>query len=330
MALISRLSEQINGKLARHVDSAAPLAILDFPDIRNCGDSAIWLGEIAWLWRQFGKQPSYVCRRADFAPENLRAAVPEGPIFIHGGGNFGDIWIGCQNFREQVIETFPDRTIIQFPQSIHYSSMERADQTARIIEKHSDFILYVRDAASLEFAQRKFQCEVHLCPDMAFCIGPLANRPTSISVLAMLREDREKARNNDWHWSEIPKEDWITERRHQRYRVKLAKLKGMLMAGASSPSHRQFRKLDAAAHQRFERGIRQISRAKSIVTDRLHVHICCTLLGLPHAVLDNSYGKISGHMDAFYPEGTEFIYRATTLQDAVDWARAAAGEQASA
>lgn len=326
MALISRLSEQINDQLARHVDPAAPLAIVDFPDIRNCGDSAIWLGEIAWLWRQFGKQPSYVCR-SDLVPELLRGAVPQGPIFIHGGGNFGDIWQSHQNFREHILESFPDRTVIQFPQSIHYSSMERADQTARVIERHGDFVLYVRDAASLDFAQRKFQCEVYLCPDMAFCIGPLADRLTSIPLLAMLREDREKKCNDDWHWPEIPKEDWITE---QRYKVKLAKLKGMLMAGLSSPLHREFRKLDAAAHQRFERGIRQISRAKSIVTDRLHVHICCTLLGRPHAVLDNSYGKIANHMDAFYPEGTGLTFRATTLAEAVDWARAAAEEKPSA
>ena len=52
--------------------------------------------------------------------------MPTGPIFIHGGGNFGDLWAAHQEFRERVLERFPDRQIIQFPQSIHYNSQERA------------------------------------------------------------------------------------------------------------------------------------------------------------------------------------------------------------
>lgn len=320
-ALIARLEQRIHDALAPHVDPETPLAIVDFPDIRNCGDSAIWMGEIAWLKRRFGKKPSYVCRGHDLDAQLLRETVPDGPIFIHGGGNFGDIWEGKQDVKEHVIQSFPDHKIVQCPQSIHYDSMERADETARVIEKHGNVFLYLRDQESYDFAKSKFQCEVHLCPDMAFCIGPMADRPAPLPVLAMLREDREKARTDDWNWPDIPREDWITE---QKYKVKLAKLKGAIRAGFASYPQRRFHILDAAAEQRFERGIRQISRAKAIVTDRLHVHICSTLLGRPHAVLDNSYGKIARHMNTFYPEGTGLTHRPETLAEAIDWAQTAA------
>jgi exopolysaccharide biosynthesis protein PssK len=105
------------------------LAILDCPDIRNCGDSAIWLGEINYLNDRYGKRQDYVSRMHDFSPRDLERITPTGPIFIHGGGNFGDVWAGAQDFRGRVLEHLPNRRMIQFPQSIHFQSWERAEKT---------------------------------------------------------------------------------------------------------------------------------------------------------------------------------------------------------
>ena len=151
LALIARMQGMIDDCLRDCLVNDAPLAILDFPDIRNCGDSAIWLGEMAYLASR-GKRPAYVSRMRDFSAEALERAVPEGPIFIHGGGNFGDLWVSHQDFRETVLERFPHRRIIQFPQSIHYRSEERIGQTARAIARHRNFLLLVRDQESKDFA----------------------------------------------------------------------------------------------------------------------------------------------------------------------------------
>ncbi|TIW45265.1 MAG: exopolysaccharide biosynthesis protein, partial [Mesorhizobium sp.] len=102
--LIDRLQDMIHDCLKDYVRADEPLAILDFPDIRNCGDSAIWLGEMAYLKDRYDKRPAYVSRMRDFSAEDLERAVPTGPIFIHGGGNFGDLWITHQDFRERVLE----------------------------------------------------------------------------------------------------------------------------------------------------------------------------------------------------------------------------------
>src|SRR5262249_51583605 len=127
LSLIDKLKGMIHECLKDYVRPDEPLAILDFPDIRNCGDSAIWLGEMAYLRDRHGKRPAYVSRMRDFSPEELERAMPTGPIFIHGGGNFGDLWVTHQDFRERVIERFPNRQIIQFPQSIHYKAPERIE-----------------------------------------------------------------------------------------------------------------------------------------------------------------------------------------------------------
>ena len=76
-----------------------PYALVDFPDHPNVGDSAIWLGEIAMLRAVGAGDPAYVCRWDDFDEAAFRDACPTGPIFIHGGGNLGDIWPHHQHFR---------------------------------------------------------------------------------------------------------------------------------------------------------------------------------------------------------------------------------------
>ncbi len=317
LALIAKLQGMIDDCLRDDLAGDRPLAILDFPDIRNCGDSAIWLGEMAYLASR-GKRPAYVSRMRDFSPEALGRAVPEGPLFIHGGGNFGDLWVSHQDFREAVLERFPHRRIIQFPQSIHYRSQARIGQTARAISRHRNFLLLVRDEESRDFAEKHFDCEVRLCPDMAFWIGAVEPEAAEFPVLAMLRADLEKTGEVDRSaYPGLPIEDWITE---SARRVRVSKAAGAASAFlALKPAEMRLRKLDAAAHNRFRRGIRQISRGRAIVTDRLHVHICSLLIGRPHAVLDNSYGKIGRFMAAF-SGGTELAYRASSLDDGLEWA----------
>ena len=324
LVLIARLRDMIHDCLKDYVSVDEPLAILDFPDIRNVGDSAIWLGEMAYLKNRYGKRPAYVSRIHDFSAEDLERVMPTGPIFIHGGGNFGDLWVAHQDFRERVLQRFPDRQIIQFPQSIHYKSQERAEESARAIARHKNFVLLVRDEESREFAQKHFDCQVRLCPDMAFSIGalqPLA--AAQYPVLAMLRADLEKAGDSDLSaYPDIPVEDWITESASS---VRISKALGAASALlVFKPAEMRLRKLEAAAHNRFRRGIRQISRGRAIVTDRLHVHICSLLLGRPHAVLDNSYGKIRRFMAAF-SGGTGLSYKAASLDDGIAWALGQAG-----
>ncbi|CAN7728738.1 polysaccharide pyruvyl transferase family protein [Pseudorhodoferax sp. LjRoot39] len=323
---IAEMQDRIHAVLAPLVGDQ-PLAVIDFPDIRNVGDSAIWVGEIAYLKNKHHTEPRYASTVWDFSEEELERAVPQGPIFIHGGGNFGDIWLSHQEFRERILQRFKHRRVIQFPQSIHYNDPARVELTARTIAAHKNFVLLVRDQESLEFAQKRFDCEVHLCPDMAFSIGAIQAGQPDLPVLAMLREDKEKVGGRDLSvLGDCPVEDWITE---PRLPVKMAKVLGRLsQLSTLDRSMMRFGKLNAAANQRLGRGTRQLSRARAIVTDRLHVHIISTLMGLPHAVLDNSYGKITRFMEAF-PGAESVTYRASSLADGFEWARAQAQQQES-
>ena len=328
LALIARLQDRIHDCLKDCIVPDEPVAMVDFPNYRNVGDSAIWLGQMAYLSSRHGKRPSYISELGDHSHDRLDEAMPSGPILITGGGTFGDIWPGHQELRESILERWPGRLVVQLPQSIHYTSQENANRMARAIARHRNFVLLVRDEESRAFAEKRFDCRVALCPDMAFAIGAIEPiGEARLPVLAMLRADKERALAYDLtSHPDVPVEDWIEE---SRTAIRLAKALGVAGAASIHPERIKEGKLQAAARARVRRGIRQISRGRAIVTDRLHVHICSLLIGRPHAVLDNSYGKVRRFMAAF-SGGTELSYRAASLDDGIAWARHRAADKVAA
>ncbi|MEZ0133588.1 MULTISPECIES: polysaccharide pyruvyl transferase family protein [Novosphingobium] len=321
---IDHLEKRLWTTIAPYASSS--FSLLDFPNHANVGDSAIWLGEVQLLKSLGGAGPGYVCAFDNFDEQAMRTAVPEGTVFLHGGGNFGDIWNHHQTFREDVIARLRDRRIVQLPQSIHYGDPARIDRTARIIAAHPDFTLLVRDVPSLELARRHFDCTVELCPDSAFAMGARSGAAPSIDVLAMLRTDKERAQSDKLP-DHATVEDWLID---DTAAVRRAKAGGVMRAWTSlSPASARASAYEAAARHRVERGFRQLARGRAIVTDRLHVHILSLLLGRPHAVLDNHYGKIARFLDAF-TQGSALVHRAEDIEEAVAWARSASAERVAA
>jgi pyruvyl transferase EpsO len=304
-ATIARLQNEIDGALGAELDGVRSFALVDFPDHANVGDSAIYLGELAWLHRRYGLRPGYVCTVDNFAPAALRQAVPDGPILIHGGGNFGDIWPGHQRLREAVLAAFPGRRIVQLPQTIHFANPAARDRVAAGIAAHGNVLLLARDAVSLDLARRSFDCEARLCPDMAFALGAQdRSAPARHELLLLLRTDHER-RPRDPCVS-VPAggvaADWLDEPPdlHARLRRRTALWAALAKpAAAFDRCHQRERLYRALAARRVARGLGQLGSARSVITDRLHGHILCLLLGIPHIVFDNHYGKLGGFIDTW-------------------------------
>lgn len=305
-----------------------PYSLLDFPDYPNVGDSAIWAGQLAWLRRSARSAPTYTC---DHSTEiaTLARELPDGPILLSGGGNFGDLWIYIQGFRERVYSHFGGKhPIIQLPQSIHFDRAEAVESTKLAISRATAFTLLVRDLPSLEFARSNFDCSVALCPDMAFALGPLQRiGAPQIDVLLLLRDDKERL-DSSLQTRKLPAEwsvaDWLQDDRYLYSRSKAAaalKSVARLRVRRSDRFVRRHFRQQSLVENRMRRGIVQLSRARYIITDRLHVHILSTLMGIPHCFLDNSYGKISRFSSAF---STKWVgcSSAQSLDEAAEIARA--------
>lgn len=300
--MTKKTADQLVGELAqrfaRVLDAVLPLgklALVDFPDHSNVGDSAIWLGEMAYL-RGRGRVPAYYSAIADFEDAACRAAIGDGAILIHGGGNMGTLWPKHEAFRLHLLRTQRGRPIVQMPQSIHYADPAAAAEMAEAIREHGRFTLLVRDARSLAFAEQHFDCAIHLCPDAALMLRRQQRNAATVPVFALLRTDHERAVGQaDALPAGVVADDWLEEDAGQKRRLRLSLKLGRLFT--RDPMTQRAARQQRLAEWRFQRGLAMLSTGELVVTDRLHAHILSLLLDIPHVLLDNSYGKVAGFAD---------------------------------
>ncbi|MDR3472001.1 MAG: polysaccharide pyruvyl transferase family protein [Devosia sp.] len=326
-ARVLELKATIKSTLERELPPFGEFALLDYPDHPNVGDSAIWLGETRYFSEVHHRHPSLVSTLHRHPLQEILAGLPDGPIFLHGGGNFGDIYPYYQEWREDLLRHTAGRLVVQLPQSIHFSSADRLKSAARAIAAHGNFLLLVRDAESYRIAEENFDCRVVLCPDMAFFLGPL-RRPErrSVDVLCLLRTDDERAAEQfsggQTGRGELSTEvcDWLEEDDADSSRLlKPNKMDRILAArwGALPRSNYRGFGFHRLASARLRRGLKLLSRGDWVITDRLHAHILSLLLGIDHVALDNSYGKVRRFIEA-WTSGIPGVHTSQTLPGALE------------
>jgi exopolysaccharide biosynthesis predicted pyruvyltransferase EpsI len=278
------------------------ICIIDPPGHPNVGDSAIFLGELDFIAKHFSSS-RVSCYDVDGYSSSADRYIEEATILlIHGGGNFGDIWPHHHKLRMRILERFPHKTIVQLPQTIHFSDQVESDETAALIRRQRDFTLLVRDQKSFAYAKTNFDCNVLLSPDMAFAMKPIVRETPTLEYLCLLRTDKEMLANHQLILEVLQRTDKSVEVRDwldrplksiaglDRLLKKLTRKHPMVTAPirtAMMNLRRQY------AKQRLEYGIRLLSKGTTVVTDRLHAHILCCLLDIPHFIFDSYGGKIS-------------------------------------
>lgn len=319
-ALVHELRETIERTLRPLLAGARAVALLDHPNHWNVGDSAIWLGETAFLRGLGIRRPAYAADRYTCSEETLRRRIGDGPILLSGGGNLGDLWGDHQALRERIVRAFPDNPIVQLPQSIHFRERSNLERARAVFDAHPRLVLLVRDTRSLEIAQNEFRARALLCPDMALYLGAL-ERPVQPSrdVLVLLRSDHESrlGRTPRPAAREGPV-DWRQEERTLGVRLQEA-LREPLVRGARDPGWR-WRALAATyepvARGRLRRALGSLASARRVVTDRLHGHILCLQLGIPHVLVDNSYGKLRAFHET-WTKGSDLVTWCETHEQAL-------------
>jgi pyruvyl transferase EpsO len=303
-ALLAEMQEGIECALSPVVRPNENFALLDFPDHPNVGDSAIYLGALSYFEAR-GMSPDYVSTLWDCNWEVAGRIADRGTIYLNGGGNFGDLWPLHHEFREAVLQRFKGQRVIQLPQTIYFSSQKKLDRTARLISDHGSFTLLVRDHQSFEIASRSFDCTVGLCPDMAFHLKLVPNPRPRVDLLLHLRRDKEAATTYDiravMEQYDSVCLDWGSESFQFLLQRKAASRLMHIIKSAgdkrtSGWRHGYYRPL---AEERLRRGRKLLEIGRTLVTDRMHGHIISLLLGLPHCVLDNSYGKTSSFISTW-------------------------------
>lgn len=295
LEVIRTLAEQYRSVLRSALGGAREVALLDFPNYANVGDSLIWLGQLAAL-RTLGVRIQYVATTESFSWRELNRRLPQhAPILFSGGGNLGDQYPRIQHFRTRVLRESSPRPFVQLPQSIHFQSEFEAEGFFETVRRHSAATLLVRDQESATLASG-FGVKALLCPDAAFCLGPIpAHEPVQPHVF-LLRTDEEKSSRFESllagnHCNAV---DWIRLPRPGVHSY-LCDLTFVAESRRIFPLVAPFLGLifSILPRARFAFGRQLVARGEILVTDRLHGHILATLLGIPNVLLDNNYGKLA-------------------------------------
>lgn len=295
-AVLGRLRTVMLEVLRPLVHAGEPVALLDYPNHSNVGDSAIWLGERAWLAQLGVERLVYTNEASLYCRRTLARAIGRGTILLHGGGNFGDVWPYHQLFREKVVRDFPDNPIVVLAQSVHFRDETQLDRAASVFNAHPRLTLLVRDQESADRLRGRFEAPVHLCPDPALFLDLRERRAAPVQdVLLLARTDHESAGQLRQALGALEPVDWLTE--PMTLPLRFADALKWLTAQAPcrlDPLRRTLAGLyDGMAATRVARGCALLSRGRVVVTDRLHAHIICVLMGVPHVLLDNAYGKLT-------------------------------------
>lgn len=290
--------------------AGSQVALALFPDHRNVGDAAIWWGTTSLL-RSLGVMVRYGCDPWSYDPDGLATAHPQGPILLLGGGNFGDVYDAEQGLRTRILRDFPDRPIIQLPQSIWFRSPAARDAQAAQLAACRDVTLLLRDTQSLAYARTHFPARSLACPDAALALDLSAvPRTADLPVVALWRRDIEHDQPlpslpagsiaADWEddADDHPLRSWAEQAsRTEVGRLSAADVRCPVLRRAAwrfAPAL-----WDDLARERTLRGCRLLARGRAVITNRLHAHLLCTLLRIPHVVCDTINGKLSAYRDTW-------------------------------
>jgi len=201
-------------------------------------------------------------------------------IVIDGGGNLGTIWPVEDDKITDIISTFRQNKIVIFPQTAFYdasdASNERIEKNRAAYAHAKDLTVLLRDMPSFDLFTSNFsEVDAALCPDIVLSLE--ARRAFERNgILLCLRSDREKV---------------ISEGDVKRLEACLHE-QGLQISYTDTVLKKSVRNHNRRRELRKKWS--EFSRARLVVTDRLHAMIFAYITGTPCIAINNSSKKVEG------------------------------------
>lgn len=285
-------------KFSMILNDAPRVVIIGYPDHSNKGDAAIWVGERILLAHLGIPVVAIVSTLTDYNATKIRDRIgDDGVVLLHGGGNFGDLYVKQQSLRNAVVKDFRRHKIVSFPQSLYFEKRRTLEAVSKIYSSHPNLVLVARDHESRRVMKEHFSlARIHTTPDVAFMIGSLQHTNVKVDFLVHQREDRESGsvRYGRAFWQDLKNSTTRGVRSGKGVGFTI-----MDWIGIDPETVDQAIDLDRKAWLRVTAGVDFLSKGKVVITNRLHGHILMTLMGKKHVLLDNIYGKVNRYRRAW-------------------------------
>ncbi len=305
--LLGLYMQQLRDIFAPTIPRDKSLALVDFPDSANCGDHAIWLGEKRLL-SELGIPVAYECSAQTYDRDAMAAKIGNGTIMLHGGGNFGDRYPLYHEFRLRVLNDFPQNKVIMFPQQVTFLDNEYLQGTANAVSRHPDVTLFARGLIAKHVLSRYFGdiAHIEMAPDMALMLGPQKRLCDPLyDIVWIARTDQERVGDQTEVAARLASQsaaklllpsfpdgveiNIVVKERPPT--VCLTDWYSLVFENEDARIAYQRLSFDQRALASLTRGLFVLSLGRVVITDRLHGHIFCLLLGIPHVFLNNDSGK---------------------------------------
>jgi pyruvyl transferase EpsO len=266
-------------KHLRELDPIDKCIIFNWPNYANNGDHFLALGTLLYLIEEHKTE---IVSITDSMKPNKETCV------IVGGGNFGDLWPNVHNKVRSYVKSHQNNRIVIFPVSIYFENKDYLEESRKIFNDAKDVTLMCREHASFMLASKYFdKCKIILVPDAAFYLEPLIHQYSSNkSTLFLSRNDKELLPKDYFTYS--IKTDWahsvfnLAQTLPKEAVVSLSVLLGSTL---------------------------QVKKFNKVITNRLHAHILCVMLGIVTTLISNTYHKNESFYKTWtYPDlNTDFI-----------------------
>lgn len=251
--------------------------LLGTPRHGNLGDQAILYSELKFFSDINKKNVIYV--ESSFVKNKisfLKKVIKDKIIYIHGGGFLGSIWSEEEYMFRNVLKSFPENKIIVFPQTIYFDKLDDFYiESKRIYENHENVIFLCREKYSYDFFEKNLsKCNYLLVPDIVLYNDNIDFHNVRKDCLFCIRNDKEKIKYSLDELKEILKKN---------------NLKISYTDTVIKKSIYKFNR-----KKELTKKLKEFSKSKIIITDRLHGMIFCYITKTPCIVLENSSYKVKG------------------------------------
>lgn len=241
------------------------IAVAEVKFLQQCGYTKVVNLTIAECWESYGCIAKLLPRKA--------------PVFLHGGGNMGDIY-NDEQLRRTILPSLEGHAIIVFPQSIYYTDTERGTKEEALSIRYYNnnmVTIFAREQKSYEIMRSLYKnANVLFVPDIVLSLKAIDFKEPRSGIQLCFRDDQEKLMSDE-------KIKELARRLHQ---------KGYKTRYTSMIYPRQIPVSDWENVVREK--MKQIGTAKLLITDRLHGMVFSALTQTPCIVFGNNHHKVIG------------------------------------
>ncbi len=216
----------------------------------------------------------------------------------------GTLYEPLENERLAIIDKFNGNRIVAFPQTITFDESRHARHylahIRKVYERHNDLHLVAREHMSYLRMREYFpNTDVRTTPDIVLSLPAMTELSGERRGLFFcMRDDKEGM--FDKHAIEAITNIAGKQYDEVRFTDTVVQRSGLMFEEGASL---------------FKSKIAELSRARLVVTDRIHGMIFCALSGTPCIALDNSNGKVGKEFK--WLEGLPYMRFAHSIDEAV-------------